>query len=103
MMYVLCGWTGSRKGEIGSLTLRSLDLGGESRRRGGWPRTTARIFARTRRFCIPNWYASYASIDEDAWTSLPESRVSRKDRGAQDANILTLVLRQVDRFAALTR
>jgi integrase len=29
MMYVLSGWTGFRKGEIGSLTLRSLDLDGE--------------------------------------------------------------------------
>lgn len=29
MMYALAGWTGFRKGEIGSLTLRSLDLGGE--------------------------------------------------------------------------
>jgi integrase len=29
MMYALAGWTGFRKGEIGSLTLRSLDLNGD--------------------------------------------------------------------------
>lgn len=29
MLYTLAGWTGFRKGELGSLTLRSLDLDGE--------------------------------------------------------------------------
>jgi hypothetical protein len=28
-MYTLAAWTGFRKGEIGSLTLRSLDLDGD--------------------------------------------------------------------------
>jgi integrase/recombinase XerD len=57
MLYVLAGWTGFRKGELGSLTKSSFRLDGELRRPSPWPPGTASGGGRTRRSCTPTWSA----------------------------------------------